>query len=116
MTATPHTQSLADFRRAADETLDRLNATGEAEVLTVDGVARAVLVTPSAYDDLAREAEEVREAQLELDVEVIRRSMRDIDEGRFRSADEFFDELHAKLLAMKARQEAEAAAQAAVPR
>ena len=103
MTAPPHAQSLADFRRSAGETLDRLNATGEARVLTVDGVPRAVLVDPSAYDDLARES---YEAQLSRDVEVIRRSVRDIAEGRCRPAEEFFDELHAKLLAMKADQEA----------
>src|SRR5438874_2509301 len=57
MISTQHTQSLTDFRQKATETLDRLNQTGEAEILTVNGEARAVLLSPAAYDELARDAD-----------------------------------------------------------
>lgn len=49
-------QSVTAFRQNATETLDRLARTGEAEVLTVDGEARAVLLSPAAYDAMVREA------------------------------------------------------------
>jgi hypothetical protein len=42
MIATERTQSLTDFRLKAAETLERLNQTGEAEIITVNGEARAV--------------------------------------------------------------------------
>jgi PHD/YefM family antitoxin component YafN of YafNO toxin-antitoxin module len=95
MIATRHTQSLTDFRQKATETLDRLNETGEAEILTVNGEARAVLLAPAVYDELSREAQATR------DVSVIRRAMREIDEGKGREAGAFFDSLRARLLAMQ---------------
>jgi PHD/YefM family antitoxin component YafN of YafNO toxin-antitoxin module len=98
MISTEHTQSLSDFRRNAGETLDRLSKTGEAEILTVNGEARAVLLSPVAYDELAREL------LLARDAESIRISIQQLREGKGRKASEFFDELHARLLAMKAQQ------------
>lgn len=95
MLATEQTQSLTDFRQKATETLDRLNRTGQAEIITVNGQARAVLLSPAAYDALAREAE------ISRDVEMIKRSQREFDQGLGRGAGEFFDELHARLLKMK---------------
>jgi prevent-host-death family protein len=56
MIASQHTQSLTDFRQKATETLNRLNKTGQAEILTVNGKARAVLLSPKGYDELARDA------------------------------------------------------------
>lgn len=98
MISTQRTQSLTDFRQKATETLDRINKTGEAEILTVNGEARAVLLSPAAYDELAREA------QLSRDVAVIRQAMREIDEGQGQEAGAFFGELRARLLAMKTGQ------------
>lgn len=95
MLSTEHTQSLSDFRQNAGETLDRLARTGEAEIITVNGQARAVLLAPTVYDELAREVELAR------DVAAIRKAMKEFDEGKGRPADEFFDEVRAKLLAMK---------------
>jgi PHD/YefM family antitoxin component YafN of YafNO toxin-antitoxin module len=95
MISTRHTQSLTDFRQKATETLDRLNKTGEAEILTVNGEARAVLLAPAVYDEMSREAQAARDAI------VIRQSMRDIDEGKGTEAGKFFDGLEAQLLAMK---------------
>ena len=97
MVSTQHTQSLSEFRKNAAETINRLNKTGEAEILTVNGEARAVLVSPAVYDQLANEA------QIVQDVEVMQRSIRDLKEGKGRKATEFFDELHAELLAMKSQ-------------
>jgi prevent-host-death family protein len=51
---------LSDFRQKAGETLDRINRTGNAEILTVNGEARAVLLSPAAYDEIARDAELTR--------------------------------------------------------
>lgn len=98
MISTRNTQSLSDFRQNAAETLQRINDTGEAEILTVNGEARAVLVSPAVYDELAREAELAR------DVAMIRRAAKEFDEGKGRPISDFFDELRAELLAMKARQ------------
>jgi prevent-host-death family protein len=97
MLATKNTQSLTDFRQKATETLDRINRTGMAEILTVNGEARAVLMSPAAYDELAREAELAR------DVAVIRRAAREIEEGKGQEAGEFFGGLRDQLLAMKRR-------------
>jgi prevent-host-death family protein len=96
MISTRHTQSLTDFRQKATETLDRLNQTGEAEILTVNGEARAVLLSPAAYDELAREA------QLTHDVAVIRRAIQEIDDGKGQEAGAVFGGLREELLAMKA--------------
>lgn len=95
MIASKHTQSLTDFRLKASETLERLNRTGEAEILTVNGQAKAVLVAPAVYDELAREA------QLSHDVAVMRRSIRQIEDGKGREAGAFFDELRAELKTRK---------------
>ncbi|QOV91918.1 type II toxin-antitoxin system Phd/YefM family antitoxin [Humisphaera borealis] len=95
MVATRHTQSLTDFRQKATETLERLNRTGEAEVLTVNGEARAVLLSPAVYDEMAREA------QLTRDVPVIRQAMKQIDEGKGMEVDAVFGSIRAELLAMK---------------
>jgi prevent-host-death family protein len=97
MVATKHTQSLTDFRQKATETLDRLNRTGMAEVLTVNGEARAVLMSPAAFDELAREA------QLARDADVINRAVREIEEGKGQEAGEFFKGLRAQLVAAKGR-------------
>jgi PHD/YefM family antitoxin component YafN of YafNO toxin-antitoxin module len=95
MVAARHTQTVSDFREKTDETLARLDRTGEAEVLTVNGKARAVLLSPAAFNSLLREAEIMQ------DVSTIRQSIRESEEGKGRPAEEFFDELHAELLAMK---------------
>lgn len=95
MSAFQHTQSLNDFRQKATETLDRLNKTGEVEILTVNGEARAVLLSPAVYDEMAREAQVTR------DVAVMRRALKEIDEGRGMGVDEAFDPIRAELLAMK---------------
>jgi PHD/YefM family antitoxin component YafN of YafNO toxin-antitoxin module len=98
MLATEHTQSLSDFRKNAAATIERLNKSGNAEIITVNGEARAVLVAPAVYDQMAREAEIARDAAM------IRRSRQEFKEGKSQDASSFFGELRTELLAMKAAQ------------
>ncbi len=95
MISTQHTLSLTDFRQKATQTLDRLNSTGEAEILTVNGEARAVLLSPKVYDELNREA------QLTRDVATMRKAMQQIEAGQGMSVDEVFNPIRKALLAMK---------------
>jgi PHD/YefM family antitoxin component YafN of YafNO toxin-antitoxin module len=95
MISTQHTQSLTDFRQKANETLDRINQTGAAEILTVNGQARAVLLSPAAFDKLARETEITR------DLAVVRQAIAEIDAGKGREAKAFFGSLRKQLLARK---------------
>ena len=99
MLTTEHTQSLSDFRKNAAATLERINKSGDAEIITVNGEARAVLISPAVYDEMARKT------FLAYDVAAIRKAMKQFDEGKGRPVDEFFDELRGKLLAMKAAQD-----------
>jgi prevent-host-death family protein len=96
MLATEHTQSVTTFREKSTEILDRLNRTGEAEILTVNGEARAVLLSPAAYDQM------VREGQLARDVATIRRSMNEFEEGKGRPVDKAFDDIRTRFLKMQA--------------
>ena len=50
------TYSLTDFKQNAKEHLERLRATGRPEVLTVNGKAEAVVMTPETYDQLLEAA------------------------------------------------------------
>lgn len=101
MISTKNTQSLTDFRQNAAETLERLNRTGEAEIITVNGEAKAVILSPAVYDELAREA------LLTRDVAVIRKAMKQIEEGKGKTVAEVFDPIRAKLLAMKKAEQKE---------
>ncbi len=95
MLSTQHTQSLTDFRQKATETLDRLNETGDAEIITVNGVARAILLAPAIYDQLARES------QLNTDISIMRQAMSELKAGKGRPADAVFNDLHNSLLTKK---------------
>jgi PHD/YefM family antitoxin component YafN of YafNO toxin-antitoxin module len=96
MVATQHSQSLAEFNENPTETLNRLQQTGDPEVLTVDGEVKAVLLSPAIYEEM------LAEVLLERDVATIRRSMKEIAEGKGKEANQLFGELRAKLLALKA--------------
>jgi len=73
-----HTQTLSDFRDNADATIARLNQTGDAEIITVDGEVCAVLLAPGVYAELAG----AREVEIQADVNVILRSRREFEEGK----------------------------------
>jgi PHD/YefM family antitoxin component YafN of YafNO toxin-antitoxin module len=97
MLSTEHTQSLSDFRHKAGETLDRLSQTGEAEILTVNGEARAVLLSPAAYDAMAREV------LLARDIAAIQLARQEFNEGKGKDIRTAFAEIRAELLALKAK-------------
>ena len=69
--------------------LNQMKETGEPIVLTVNGKPAAVVVEPEAYD-LWQERDR-RET-----IEAIRRGREDVEAGRVRNAEEFFDEMFAK--------------------
>ena len=82
-------QSLSVFKRDTSKFLKQLKETGEPLVLTVNGKPAAVVLGPDEYD-LWQERER-RET-----IEGIRRGMADVDAGRGRPAEEFFDEMFEK--------------------
>lgn len=75
MIRTDSIRSLTDFRDNAKAHLDRLAAEGGAEVLTVNGEARGVVMSPAEFDRLAELA---RQAEI---TEGIRRSMAQFENG-----------------------------------
>ena len=97
MLSTEHTQSLSDFRHKAGETLERLNQTGEAEILTVNGEARAVLLSPAAYDAMAREV------LLARDIAAIQLARQEFKEGKGKDVRTAFAAIRAELLALKSK-------------
>ena len=60
MIQTGHIHSLTDSRKNAKDHLDRPARTNEAEVLTVNGKAKGVVLSPTCYDDLVADAEYAR--------------------------------------------------------
>lgn len=93
MIRTEHTQTVSDFRSNYAEVLERLNDTGDAEILTQNGEARAVMLSPRAYDELAEAADLART------MAAIERSRQEIAEGKGRTADEVLADGRSKLLA-----------------
>lgn len=56
MIRTGDIRSLSDFRQNASAHLDRLAEQGTAEVLTVNGQAKGVVMSPETFDELAEKA------------------------------------------------------------
>lgn len=94
-------QSLSDFSQNASQTLERLNQSDEAEVLTVDGQAKAVLISPAAYTEM------LEDALLTRDVRSIRKSMEQYKRGEYVLAEDFFKQLERELMARKAQHDRE---------
>jgi prevent-host-death family protein len=87
---TQDTQPLAAFRDNPAELLRQLKTTRRPITLTVDGQPEAVLQDPAEYERMLDllEAADVREA--------IRQGLEDIEAGRTRPAEEFFEEMRRK--------------------
>jgi PHD/YefM family antitoxin component YafN of YafNO toxin-antitoxin module len=98
-TLTVVSQSVSEFRDNATETLDRINKTGEAEILTVDGEVRAVILAPAVFEAMAAEV------HLNEDVAMIQKSLKEIKNGQFQEAHVVFADIRKQLLAMKHAQE-----------
>jgi prevent-host-death family protein len=60
------TYSLTDFKQNAQEHLERLRHTGRPEILTVNGKAEAVVMTPATYDRLIDAASALSEAKAKI--------------------------------------------------
>lgn len=91
MIRTHRTQSLTDFKANDAETLARLNTTNQAEVLTENGEARAVLLSPRAFGEL------IEEAQITRDAELIRRSIQQQAGGESRDGFEALKDIKQRL-------------------
>ncbi len=75
--------SLTNFKRQTAEFLDRLHATGEPLVLTVNGRAHVVVQDAAAYQKLAEAA---AKADREETVSAIREGLADAKAGRSKPA------------------------------
>lgn len=82
MIRTSDIRKLSDFRQNATAHLDRLAETGSVEVLTVNGEAKGVVMSPKVYDELAEKA-----AMFD-NLVAIERSLDDIRGGRVQDARE----------------------------
>jgi prevent-host-death family protein len=87
---TPDVQPLASFRDNPTELIRQLKATGRPIALTVDGKPEVVLQDPAEYEHMLDllEAADVRDA--------IRIGLEDVEAGRVRPAEEFFEEMRQK--------------------
>lgn len=100
MVKTQNTQSLTDFRANAMKTLERLNSSGSAEIITVNGEAKAVLVSPSVYDEFAHAI------NVATTVSRIRKSMQQVQDGHHRDGFEALDGIRDRLVSLGHEQEA----------
>jgi len=84
---TDNIRSLTDFRTNAKAHLERLAKTKEHEVLTVNGEAKGVVLSPESYDELVAEAEYAR------NLKAIRRGMDAVKNGDTIPAEKVFAEV-----------------------
>jgi len=87
MIKTSNTQSLTDFRANAAKTLERLNKTGHAEIITVNGKAEGVLIPPAVYDEF------VQELDIASSVIRMRKALHDVEQGEFQDGFESLKKL-----------------------
>ena len=78
---------LTDFLRNAKAHIARLKETGRPEVLTVNGRAEIVVLDAASYQAMIDQLDRV-----DL-IESLKQSLREVEEGRVRPADEVFAEL-----------------------
>ena len=81
---------LTDFLRNAKTHIAHLKETGKPEVLTVNGKAEVVVLDAASYQAMLDQLE-----RTDL-IESLKQSLREIEEGRVRPADEVFAELKAE--------------------
>lgn len=87
MIRTGNIHSLTEFRTNAKAHLERLAASKEPEVLTVNGEAKGVVLSPEAYDELVADAEYAR------NLKAIHRGMDAIKSGDTIPAETVFEEV-----------------------
>jgi len=90
MIRTDEIRKLSDFRQNTTAHLDRLAEEGGVEVLTVNGEARGVVMSPKVYDELAEKA------ALVDNLRAIERGLEDIRAGRVQDAREAMRQIAAE--------------------
>jgi len=83
--------SLTDFRQQAATHLQRLVETGHVEVVTVNGQARGVIMSPKTFDDLQEKA------SLYDSLVAIDRSMAELKAGKGKNLKDAMDEIRKQL-------------------
>lgn len=91
MIRTHDIRSLTDFRNNAKDHLDRIAHTNQPEVLTVNGEARGVVLSPAAFDELVADAEYAR------NLKAIRNGLLALREGATIPAEQVFAQLEQEL-------------------
>lgn len=94
MIRTDNIHSLTEFRKNAKDHLDRLARTKQPEVLTVNGEAKGVVLSPESYDELVADAEYAR------NLRAIRRGLEAVKKGQTIPAEEVFTEVR-QILGLK---------------
>lgn len=82
--------TLTDFKRKSTELIDKLEATGRPQVLTVEGAPKVVVMGVEAFERMAELAERADA------VAKLRQGMEDVKAGRTTPAAEVFEELRRK--------------------
>lgn len=90
MIRTENIHSLTDFRQNAADHLAHLAETGGVEVLTVNGEAKGVVMSPQTFDDLA---EKVFQAEIAAR---IKQGMADVAAGRVVEGEQAMKEIAEK--------------------
>ncbi len=90
MKLTRDIQSLSVFKRDSSKFIKQMKKTGQPIVLTVNGKAAAVVHDPDSYQEYlhVKDRMEMREG--------IRRGREDVEAGRVRDSEEFFEEMFTK--------------------
>lgn len=83
-------QSLSNFKRNTGEVIKQLKETGEPVVLTINGKAELVVQDAASYQELL----ELRD-RMEA-IAGISRGLREMEAGKGRPVDEFFEEFRKK--------------------
>jgi len=84
-------RSLTDFRNNAKDHLDRIAQSRRPEVLTVNGEARGVVLSPEAFDELVADAEYAR------NLKAIRSGLDALKRGQTIPADDAFAQVAKEL-------------------
>ena len=82
--------TLTDFKRKSTELIEKLEASGRPQVLTVEGSPKVVVMGVAAFERMAELAERAET------VAKIRQGLEDVKAGRTTPAAEVFEELRRK--------------------
>jgi PHD/YefM family antitoxin component YafN of YafNO toxin-antitoxin module len=93
--ATGNKLTLQKFKDDSTEVINRIHRSGKPEYLTVNGKSRAVLMAPSAFEQLRKDAYQTELARS------IQKSWDEYEAGKASPAEEVMDRIRGRLLSMK---------------